>query len=192
MPCGHAKKAKTSKKLTATQKAKLSAAVKGRKGKPMSAAARRKLADTMKCVAAAKGHCAKTTPAKAKSAAAAHKKKVKKAGVRVCTANAATRHSKSTPRRLSVVTRTHVMHQVRGSVSAHRLVWTKVSTSRVSRAQRIAQRQARVLRAASKRPRAVHAQRLHCHTVYRKSVARTKATSTSRCPTSKKAKAKKK
>ena len=186
MPCGSHKTAKTKRRETAAQKAKISAS---RKGRHLSASARRKLADAAKCHAATKGHCAKPRPSStttaAKTAAAKRVAAAKKArGYKVCKAVATTRHSKSTPRRLHVVVRHHVIRQVRTSQRAYRESWSRTATHVQGRAIRLSVRKAaRKVRLASTRPRAAHAARLHCHIVYRKSTA--KHPSVSKCPRSK-------
>ena len=196
MPCGSNKKTrKTSRRETAAQKAKISAALKGKKGKKgriVSAATRRKLSDAAKCRAATKGHCAKPRPSSKESAArkAASKRarlKRKARGHRECKASANTRHSKSTPRRLHIVVKHHVMRSIRTTQRAYRESWTSQATHVQGRMVRLAVRKA--ARAPQPtRPRTQHKQRLHCHMVYRKSTA--KHYSVSKCPRSKHSKSK--
>jgi NUMOD3 motif len=170
--CGSPHKtAKTSRHLSAAQKAKLSAALKGKShpGRKMTLEQRRKLSEALKCYYAMHGTCKHPKPQTAHQIEKSLLKKLHQhpAGAKKCPAGMTHRHGHVTPRRLAHQRRT-VMRHVRAGHRQHRIQrmprWRHlVDTLPAKRGRRLL----RLEREWRKRSRKLHGARLQCHIAHR-------------------------
>lgn len=176
MSCGgkHPNRKTHHKHLSAEQKKKISAALKGKKhphkGHRLDLATRRKISESLRCRAAERGTCYKRKPETAHRIEARLIKKLHQnpAKQKKCPAPKEHRHSKGKDRRNAHIHR-HVMHHVRRDQRQHRRENTPrwvhlVHTLPAKRGRRLLHLE----RAWRRRERAIHKARVHCHVAHRK------------------------